>query len=70
MCSFCGTHAAQRVVKQQQRFSLFFIPLFSFSTKYLTTCTACGRTARISQDPDRPMRGARSRNEAGVLTGV
>ena len=41
VCNYCGLSAAQRVVKRQNRFTLFFIPLFSFSTSYYNECTNC-----------------------------
>jgi predicted RNA-binding Zn-ribbon protein involved in translation (DUF1610 family) len=48
-CETCGNHAAHRLTKQSRKFSLFFIPLFSVGTKYLDTCTACGRTIEVSR---------------------
>lgn len=49
-CETCGNHAAHQLSKQSRRFSLFFIPLFSVGTKYLDSCTACGRTIEISKE--------------------
>ena len=37
-CETCGNHAAHQLTKQNRRFSLFFIPLFSVGTKYLDSC--------------------------------
>lgn len=48
-CRFCGNHAAQRLVQQQNRISFFFIPLIPLGTKYLMTCTACGVTSKIEK---------------------
>ena len=42
-CETCGNHAAHQLTKPTRKFSLFFIPLFSVGTKYLDSCTACGR---------------------------
>ena len=49
-CETCGNHAAHQLTKQSRKFSLFFIPLFSIGTKYLDTCTACGRTIEVSKE--------------------
>jgi hypothetical protein len=48
-CETCGNHAAHQLTKQNRRFSLFFIPLFSVGTKYLDSCTACGRIIEVSK---------------------
>ena len=49
-CETCGHHAAHQLSKQRRRFSLFFIPLFSVGTKYLDSCTACGRAIEVSRE--------------------
>ncbi|HEY6810336.1 MAG TPA: zinc-ribbon domain-containing protein [Propionibacteriaceae bacterium] len=48
-CETCGNHGAHQLTKQNRRFSLFFIPLFSVGTKYLDSCTACGRIIEVSK---------------------
>lgn len=48
-CPTCGEFAMQRMIKQQQRVSVFFIPVFSFRAKYLVTCAACGVTRHASE---------------------
>lgn len=50
VCETCGTHAAHQLTKQSRKFSLFFIPLFSVGSKYIDTCTACGRVVEVSKD--------------------
>ena len=47
VCDRCGQNAAHEVVKQVRKFTVFFVPLFPVSTKYLDTCTACGRTIEV-----------------------
>lgn len=47
VCETCGNHAPHRLVKRVNRFSLFFIPLFPISTKYLDVCGACGRVIDV-----------------------
>jgi hypothetical protein len=48
-CVTCGNHAAHQLTKQNRKFSLFFIPLFSVGTKYLDSCTACVRIVEVSK---------------------
>ena len=50
VCETCGNHAAHQLIKQSRKFSLFFIPLFSIGTKYVDTCSACGRSIEVSKD--------------------
>ena len=49
-CETCGNHAAHQLTKQNRKFSLFFIPLFSVGTKYLDSWTACGRIIEVSKE--------------------
>lgn len=48
-CPRCQVNAAQRVLRQITKFTLFFIPTFTTSTRYLTECTNCGSTIAISE---------------------
>lgn len=50
VCHYCGVRADQRVIRMRNRFALFFIPLFTFSTRYMTECTNCGGLTDISRD--------------------
>jgi uncharacterized Zn finger protein len=50
VCETCGNHAAHQLVKRVRKLSLFFIPLFPVGTRYLDTCTACGRVLEVSRD--------------------
>jgi hypothetical protein len=47
VCDRCGQNAAHQVVKQVRKFTVFFVPLFPVSTRYLDTCAACGRTVEV-----------------------
>src|SRR3954451_14508006 len=47
VCERCGVQAAHRLVKRVRKFSLFFIPLFPVGTRYLDTCTNCGRVVGV-----------------------
>jgi predicted RNA-binding Zn-ribbon protein involved in translation (DUF1610 family) len=49
-CETCGNHAAHQLSKRVRKFSLFFIPLFPVGTKYLDSCTACGRVIEVSRE--------------------
>jgi DNA-directed RNA polymerase subunit RPC12/RpoP len=50
VCDNCGQHAAHQLVKRTRKISLFFVPLFPVSTKYLDICTYCGRTLTVPKD--------------------
>ncbi|MET8828638.1 zinc-ribbon domain-containing protein [Streptomyces sp. NPDC004610] len=50
VCGRCGNPAAHTLRKRVTKFSLFFIPLFPVSTKYLTQCTFCGAEERVSEE--------------------
>ncbi|TFC80384.1 zinc-ribbon domain-containing protein [Cryobacterium cheniae] len=47
-CAYCGTLAEQHVIKRSTKFTLFFIPLFPLSSRYINTCTHCGGTTRLT----------------------
>jgi hypothetical protein len=49
-CETCGNHAAHQLTKRSRKFSLFFIPLLSVGTRYLDSCTACGRIIEVSKE--------------------
>jgi len=50
VCETCGNNAAHQLIKRVRRFSLFFIPLFPLSTRYIDSCTACGRVIEVPGD--------------------
>jgi hypothetical protein len=49
VCGYCQVDAPQNVIKRSHRFTLFFIPLFSFSTRYVNQCTNCGGETELTQ---------------------
>ena len=53
VCGYCSVRAPQNVIKRSNRFTLFFIPLFSFSTKYVNQCANCGRLTGLTQEQAR-----------------
>jgi hypothetical protein len=48
VCGYCHVQAPQNVIKRSHRFTLFFLPLFSFSTRYVNQCTNCGAETALS----------------------
>ncbi len=50
VCETCGNEAAHQLVRRTNRFTLFFIPLFPVSSRYLDTCVACGRSIEVPRD--------------------
>ncbi|MGW0547212.1 zinc-ribbon domain-containing protein [Streptomyces altiplanensis] len=50
VCGRCGNPAAHTLKKRVSKFTLFFVPLFPFSTKYTTQCTFCGAEQQVSQE--------------------
>ncbi len=48
VCSVCHVDAAQRVVREATKFTFFFIPTFTVSTRHYTVCTNCGASISIS----------------------
>lgn len=50
VCRICGRLAPQRVARRRQRFTLFFVlPVFSFGTRYLLSCSACGASDELDK---------------------
>jgi hypothetical protein len=50
VCGHCGNPSAHTLKKYVTKFTLFFVPLFPFSTKYLTQCTFCGASQRTTKE--------------------
>lgn len=49
-CGTCGHLAAQVIDRRRNKFTLFFIPLFTTSTKYFQQCTLCATQTRVSKE--------------------
>ncbi len=49
-CSYCRVEAPQRVYRRVNRFSLFFIPLFTISRKHFLECSNCGGTTELTEE--------------------
>lgn len=41
-CDHCNNDSHYRVFKRATWFTLFWIPIFPYSTKYYVTCPVCG----------------------------
>lgn len=52
-CGSCGVDARQHVIKSSTRFTFFFIPLFSFGTRYRNQCTHCGAETALTAEQAR-----------------
>ncbi|WP_395572840.1 zinc-ribbon domain-containing protein [Streptomyces sp. BK79] len=50
VCGRCGNPSAHTLRKRVNKFTLFFVPLFPFSTKYLTQCTFCGAEQQLTKE--------------------
>ncbi|MDW8805991.1 zinc-ribbon domain-containing protein [Streptomyces scabiei] len=50
VCGQCGNPAAHTLRKRVTKFTLFFVPLFPFSTKYQTQCTFCGAEQKVTAE--------------------
>lgn len=49
VCPRCQHPAAHRLHRVQRRFTLFFVPLLTVSTRYQLDCTSCGAQYRYSR---------------------
>ncbi|MEV5985499.1 zinc-ribbon domain-containing protein [Streptomyces sp. NPDC052051] len=50
LCGNCGNPSAHALRKRVVKFTLFFVPLFPVSVKYLTQCTFCGDQQRVTAE--------------------
>ncbi|HET6858026.1 MAG TPA: zinc-ribbon domain-containing protein [Streptomyces sp.] len=50
VCGHCGNPSAHALRKRVSKFTLFFIPVFPFSTKYSTQCTFCGAEQQVTKE--------------------
>ncbi|MFJ9815787.1 zinc-ribbon domain-containing protein [Streptomyces sp. NPDC101151] len=50
VCRHCGNPAAHTLTKRVTKFTLFFVPLFPFSTGYATQCTFCGMEQEVTKE--------------------
>ncbi|MDQ0936218.1 zinc-ribbon domain-containing protein [Streptomyces turgidiscabies] len=50
VCGQCANPSAHALRKRVTKFTLFFVPLFAFSTKYTTQCTFCGAEQKVTKE--------------------
>lgn len=50
VCGQCGNPSAHTLRKRVTKFTLFFVPLFPFATKYSTQCTFCGAEQKLTKE--------------------
>jgi hypothetical protein len=50
VCGSCGNPSAHTLRKRVTKFTLFFVPLFPISTKYVTQCTFCGAEQKLVKE--------------------
>ena len=48
-CSNCNNANPFQIIKQSKWFTIFFIPIFPYSTKYLELCPICGRGSVVTK---------------------
>ncbi|MDH2387451.1 zinc-ribbon domain-containing protein [Streptomyces sp. HNM0663] len=56
VCAQCGNPAAHALRKRVAKFTLFFVPLFPYSTTYATQCTFCGLEQRLNREQAEQLR--------------
>ncbi|MDJ0462242.1 zinc-ribbon domain-containing protein [Streptomyces sp. H27-C3] len=50
VCGHCGNPSAHTLRKRVSKFTLFFIPVFPYSTKHSTQCTFCGAEQQVTKE--------------------
>ena len=50
ICEYCRMSAAQDVYERANKFSLFLVPLFTFSRHYAVVCSNCGGTTSLTRE--------------------
>lgn len=49
ICGYCDKDVPQRVEKLATKFTLFFVPLFTVSSRYTNQCTNCGGVTDLTR---------------------
>ena len=47
-CQYCRSYVHHHLQERATKLTLFFIPVFTTSRKYVITCSNCGHVASIS----------------------
>lgn len=69
ICGQCGNPSAHTLKRRVTKFTLFFVPLFPFSTKYATQCTFCGSEQQLTKDQADQLLAQNSGQSAGQQYG-
>ena len=49
VCARCGNPAAHRLHQRRRKFTFFWVPLFTTSTKFFLDCTFCGQQTTLTK---------------------
>ena len=49
-CSECGKTSPFAVEQVKKKFTVYFVPTFSYSNKQFATCTSCGASFEVPKD--------------------
>jgi hypothetical protein len=69
VCGQCGNPAAHTLRKRVTKFTLFFVPLFPISTKYLTQCTFCGAEQKVTEEQAKQLQTQSTNGPSGQAQG-
>ncbi|GAA2998375.1 zinc-ribbon domain-containing protein [Streptomyces fulvorobeus] len=69
VCGWCGNPAAHTLRKKVTKFTLFFVPLFPFSTSYATQCTFCGGEQKIPKEQAEQLLAQHAAGQDGQSSG-
>ncbi len=69
VCGQCGNPAAHTLRKRVTKFTLFFVPLFPISTKYLTQCTFCGADQKVTEEQAKQLQTQSTNGPSGQAQG-
>jgi hypothetical protein len=69
VCGRCGNPAAHTLRKRVTKFTLFFVPLFPISVKYVTQCTFCGAEQKIPGEQAEQLQAQAAAGQPGPAYG-
>ncbi|MFI8947502.1 zinc-ribbon domain-containing protein [Streptomyces sp. NPDC053750] len=69
VCTQCGNPSAHTLRKRVTKFTLFFVPLFPFSTKYATQCTFCGAEQQLTREQAEQLQAQAGSGQGGQASG-
>lgn len=67
LCQHCQRPSAHAVFKLHTWFTLFFIPVFPFSVRYMTACPMCGAGTKIDRAHAEQLTAAAAQQAAGPV---